>query len=404
MSSTTDDICRSAAVPRAGRLLLRILANIKHGRLELITPDGQLRTFAGESPGPQAMMRMNDWGVCNEILRAGDIGFAEAYIAKRWETADLTRVLAVAAVNHAAIESAIYGKWWGGLLYRLRHLFRRNTRGNAKKNIHAHYDLGNKFYELWLDRGMTYSSALFEGRMDKTLEEAQITKYDRILERLAVKPGQRILEIGSGWGGFAEYAAKERHCHVHGITLSREQLSYAQARIEAAGLTDQVAFELRDYRDVQGEFDHVVSIEMFEAVGEQYWPDFFKTVRERLVAGGRALIQTITIADALFPRYRLGTDFIQQYIFPGGMLPSREVFRDAASRQGLVVGEPHNFRLDYAETLRRWRQKFNSCLGELQSLGFDERFFRLWNFYLAYCEAGFRADTINVMQVELKRV
>lgn len=298
----------------------------------------------------------------------------------------------------------IPGSWWGELLYRLRHLLRRNTRGNAKKNIHAHYDLGNQFYRLWLDDSMTYSSALFEGRMDRTLEEGQRIKYERILERLAVKPGQTILEIGCGWGAFAEYAARERGCRVHGITLSREQLASARTRIEAAGLTEQVTFELRDYRDVRGEFDYVVSIEMFEAVGEKYWPDFFRAVRERLMMGGCALVQTITIADALFARYRLSTDFIQQYIFPGGMLPSTEVFRDTASQQGLVVGEPNEFRLDYAETLRRWRHRFNSGVAELQGLGFDKRFVRLWNFYLAYCEAGFRAATINVMQVELKRV
>ena len=390
--------------PRAARLILSILARIKLGQLDLITPDGRLHAFIGSSPGPQAMLRIHDWRVFDNVLRAGDIGFAESYIAGRWDTPDLARLLAVVAINHTALEKAVYGRWWGALFYRIRHLLHGNSRGQAKRNVQAHYDLGNAFYALWLDGTMTYSAAQFEGRLDRSFEEAQATKYERILENLGVKAGDTVLEIGCGWGGFAEHAVRSRGCRVHGITLSKEQLAYARERLERAGLADRATFELRDYRAVRGEYDHVVSIEMFEAVGEKYWPVFFRVVRDRLKPGCRALVQTISIADELFPRYRTGTDFIQQYIFPGGMLPSEEVFRDRASQQGLLVGDTFAFRLDYAETVRRWRQRFNARLAELHALGFDEKFVRTWNFYLAYCEAGFRAGTIDVLQVELKRV
>lgn len=390
--------------PRAGRLILAILARIKLGQLDLITPDGRLHAFVGSSPGPQSMLRIHDWRVFDNVLRAGDIGFAESYIAGRWDTPDLACLLAVVAINHTALEKAVYGRWWGALYYRMRHLLHGNSRGQAKRNVQAHYDLGNAFYALWLDATMSYSAAQFEGRLDRSFEEAQATKYERILENLDVQAGDTVLELGCGWGGFAEHAIRSRGCRVHGITLSKEQLAYARERLERAGFADRATFELRDYRAVRGEFDHVVSIEMFEAVGEKYWPNFFRVVRDRLKQGGRALVQTISIADELFPRYRAGTDFIQQYIFPGGMLPSEEVFRDRASQQGLLVGDTFRFRLDYAETVRRWRQRFNARLAELHALGFDEKFVRTWNFYLAYCEAGFRAGTIDVLQVELKRV
>ncbi len=393
-----------APPPRVARLLLAILARLHAGQLDLITPDGRLHVFVGETPGPQALLRIQDWRVCADVLRAGDIGFAESWIQKRWDTPDLAKLLGLAAANHAALGAAVYGRWWGSLFYRLRHLLHRNSRARAKRNVHAHYDLGNAFYALWLDPSMTYSSAMFEGRMNGSLDEAQATKYERILEQLEVKAGDAILEIGCGWGGFAEHAVRTRGCKVHGITLSREQLVYARERLRNAGCGELATIELRDYRDVKGEFDHIVSIEMFEAVGEKYWPQFFRVVRDRLKKGGRAIVQTISIADELFARYRVGTDFIQQYIFPGGMLPSEEVFRDRASQQGLLVGGSVAFRHDYAETIRRWRQRFNARLTDLYALGFDERFVRTWNFYLAYCEAGFRAGTIDVLQVTLKRV
>ncbi|MCW5624200.1 MAG: class I SAM-dependent methyltransferase [Burkholderiales bacterium] len=390
-------------MPTTARVLMAILERIQTGSIELILPDGSTRRFIGREPGPQALLRLGDWGVCSEILRSGDIGFAEAFIDGRWDSPDLTRLLTVAAINHQALNAAIHGRWWGWIAYRLKHLLRTNTRTQARRNIHAHYDLGNAFYQLWLDATMTYSSALFEGQIDRSLDAAQTAKYERILQVLGVTRGARILEIGCGWGGFAEHAIRTRECSVHGLTLSTEQLAFARERHERAGLSGKSRFELLDYRDAVGQYDYVVSIEMFEAVGERYWPAYFRTVHDRLMPGGRALIQTITIDDMLFPRYRIGTDFIQQFIFPGGMLPSPSVFRTLAQEAGLQEERCIAFGPDYAETLRRWRTAFNAHLPELDALGFDDRFVRLWNFYLAYCEAGFTAGTINVMQAELRR-
>ena len=389
-------------VPRAARVLFSVLSKLRYGRLDVVAPGGQSFSFPGALPGPDACIELADWEVCRNILRAGDIGFAEAYLAGRWVTPDLTAALSVAALNHAALEQAIYGRWWVKLLYRLRHLIRFNTRAGSRRNIHAHYDLGNDFYRRWLDQTMTYSSGLFAGDFSRSLEDAQLAKYERVLRLLNPKPGERILEIGCGWGGFAEHAARTRGCDVYGITVSRRQLEYARERVRRAGLDAQVTLEFCDYRDIRGRFDHVVSIEMYEAVGERYWPVYFRTIRERLAPGGKAVVQGITIADQLFARYRRGTDFIQQYIFPGGMLASPAVLRGQAQRAGLTVQSVHAFGPDYAETLKRWNQQFHLCWDEIQqTAGFDARFKRLWHFYLSYCEAGFRAATTDVLQLEM---
>ena len=345
----------SARVPRSGRLLLALLARLRHGRLNLMVPSGQVFSFSGELPGPDAAIHLDDWQVFDEVRRSGDVGFAEAYLAGRWQTPDLRALLELIAINRAVLERILYGKWWGRLFYRLRHLRRANTREGAKRNIHAHYDLGNGFYRSWLDETMTYSAGLFEGDPDRTIEQAQMAKYERIVRRLGVRAGDHILEIGCGWGGFAEYAARTRGCRVHGITLSTAQLDFARQRLRDAGLSHLVEFALTDYRDVQGRFDYVVSIEMFEAVGERFWPAYFSVVRDRLKGGGSALVQTITIADELFLQYRKSTDFIQQYIFPGGMLPSRSIFRELAGKAGFTVRDEHRFGIDYAETLKYWR-------------------------------------------------
>ena len=307
----------------------------------------------------------------------------------------------VMLANRDVVERAIYGSFWGSLVYRVRHLFNRNSRTGSKRNIHAHYDLGNPFYEVWLDPSMTYSSALYGNDPARSLQDAQDAKYRRILDELALPAGARVLEIGCGWGGFAEMAARDG-LHVTGLTLSTEQHAWAEKRLADANLTELARFLLQDYRDEHGRYDAIVSIEMFEAVGEQYWAGYFETVRRCLVPGGRAVVQTITIDDSLFHRYRRSTDFIQQYIFPGGMLPSPTVFEQCASRAGLGVNNRFAFGLDYARTLAAWRESFCANLSKISSQGFDTRFARTWEFYLAYCEAGFAQRTTDVMQFTLQ--
>lgn len=392
------------SIPRAARLLFSFLSQLRHGRLDVTTPDGQRITFQGDFPGPVACLRIDDWSVCLQALKSGDIGFAEAYISGKWSTSDLVALLQLIAQNRAVLETAMRGRWLGKLFYRLRHLLRSNTRRGSRRNIHAHYDLGNEFYKAWLDPTMSYSSALFDSNSTRSLQAAQLAKYRRILDVLGVKSGESVLEIGCGWGGFAELAAAERGAHVQGVTLSSRQLEFARERMRSKGLEKQVELALCDYRDVTGTFDYVVSIEMFEAVGEAYWPAFFNTLRDRLRPGGRAMIQTIVIADQLFDNYRRSTDFIQQYVFPGGMLPSPSEFTAHASRAGLGVGKSYFFGIDYAETLQRWRERYNEAAPSLRKLGFDDRFERLWNFYLCYCEAGFRVGSIDVGQMELEHV
>ncbi len=400
MSDVLTNPVNLQSEPAAARWLFRLLSQLRCGSIEVRCPDGSTLDFPGVRSGPHATLALNDWSACSDILNRGDIGLAEAYITGSADSDDLTQLLMLGALNEQAIEQAIHGRWWATFAYRLRHLLRRNTRAGSRKNIHAHYDLGNDFYGLWLDPTMTYSAALFEGDATRSLAAAQTAKYARILRTLDARPGDHILEVGCGWGGFAEHAARAG-CRVTGITISQAQLDFAQQRIVAAGLQDQVELKLQDYRDLDGQFDHLVSIEMFEAVGEAYWPGYFAMVRERLRPGGRAVVQTITIAEAKFERYRAGTDFIQQYIFPGGMLPSPDRFCEVAGAQSLAVDEMHFFGLDYAETLRRWHEQFNSVARQVRAQGFDERFMRTWRFYLAYCEAGFRARATDVMHAVL---
>ncbi len=390
-----------AAAPVQARIVLQMLRQIRHGALRITCPDDSTLSF-GSGAAPVSI-RLKNWNPCIAALRCGDIGFAESYIAGDWQTDDLAGLLQLLIRNRDALENAIYGSWWGGLLYRLRHLFNRNSKAGSKRNIHAHYDIGNRFYRLWLDSSMTYSSALF-ATPETTLEQAQQAKYARILAQLQLPstPGARVLEIGCGWGGFAELAARSG-AHVTGLTLSTEQLAFAKRRLHDAGLSAQADLRLQDYRDTGGEFDAIASIEMFEAVGEAYWDSYFACVAARLKSGGRACIQTITIADELFERYRKGSDFIQQYIFPGGMLPSPAVFRAQAQRHGLSVVDEFAFGTDYARTLAEWHQAFMRELPAVRAQGFDERFIRTWAFYLAYCEAGFYAGSIDVVQFTLRK-
>ena len=390
----------SNAVPRNARTVLGLLQKISHGTLEVRLPDsGHLCCGNG---GSSVTLEITDWSVFDRILARGDVGFAEAWIAGEWNTPDLPGLLTMLAINREVLAHAVYGQWWSLLSARLRHVFNANTRTGSRRNIMAHYDLGNDFYQQWLDPTMSYSSALFSGDAQQSLESAQLEKYRRILRRLDAQPGLRVLEIGCGWGGFAEVAAREFGLRVHGITLSPAQLDYAQQRMAKAGLTDQVSLELRDYRDLAGErFDHIVSIEMLEAVGEGYWPSYFKTLARMLTPGGRAVVQSITIADELFPRYRRGTDFIQQHVFPGGMLPSPSAFKRQADKAGLAIRDTFAFGLDYSRTLAEWSARFEQRWPEIAAQEFDTRFHRLWQFYLAYCQAGFNSGCTDVVQFEL---
>jgi cyclopropane-fatty-acyl-phospholipid synthase len=408
MTMTTSTTASPAArfqlpptAPAAARAVLRLLQGLKHGTLDIQFPDGSQARF-GHGAEPRAAMRLHDWQVCSAALKSGDIGFAESWIAGHWSSPDLVALLTLFIANRDAVEQVIYGTWWGSLAYRIKHLLNRNSRQGSRKNIHAHYDIGNPFYRLWLDETMNYSSALFDGRLDQPLPEAQRAKVKRALDECGLQPGQRLLEIGCGWGALAEMAAVDFGARVTGVTLSTEQLEYAQQRLANAGAAPQADLRLQDYRDLRDEpFDAICSIEMFEAVGREYWDSYFATLRRQLKAGGRACIQSITIRDDLFERYVKSTDFIQQYIFPGGLLPSRSAFKAQAEKAGLVVTNERCFGPDYAETLRRWRVDFLAQDGPLRQLGFDTRFMRIWEFYLAYCEAAFATGNTDVVQFTL---
>lgn len=391
-------------LPASAKLLYRVLTNIDTGVLTFTSPEGNTTTFKGVHDGPHADLRFADWDVAKEVLKSAEIGLAECYRDHRLFTSNLTAFLTLCALNQRALERVFYGKPLVAWFFRLKHLLRGNTRSGSKRNVSAHYDLSNDFYKLWLDPTMTYSAAIFSGDYTLPLDIAQTAKYERILQLLDPKLGETILEVGCGWGGFAEHAAKTRGVKVHGITLSREQLAFAKTRIAAAGIADKASFEFIDYRDVTAHYDHVVSIEMFEAVGERFWPTYFKAVHDRLKPGGRAVVQTITIDEAAFARYRATSDFIREYIFPGGMLAPVKRFVSDANDAGLEAGEPYLFGKDYAETLRRWLQGVNAQAEQIKPLGFDEKFLQIWRFYLCYCEAGFESGRTDVMQIMLKRV
>jgi cyclopropane-fatty-acyl-phospholipid synthase len=349
----------------------------------------------------RAEIQILDWSVFKQVLSHGDIGFAESYIRGEWNTPDLKAILELAIRNRTILEKAIYGSWYGSILYRIRHWLRDNSKTGSRKNIHAHYDLGNAFYTLWLDPTMSYSSAWFSEGEKQSLADAQRAKIRRILESLDTQPGDHILEIGCGWGGVMEESLRS-NIAITGLTLSTEQKSYAEDRLTKirSQINNPQSFEVRlqDYRDCQEKFNGIASVEMFEAVGEKHWPEYFQTIAKCLKPGGKACIQTIVIAEELFDRYRHNTDFIQQYVFPGGMLPSRISFKESAAKAGLQIEGEFAFGADYAKTLCLWRDSFNHKLQEVRELGFDEAFIRLWNFYLMYCAAGFSERNIDVVQ------
>ena len=397
------------AKPRDRRLQLGLaLARlVRVGNLSVQLPNGDIHRFEGAEPGPAASLIINDPRTIAKTIYSGSLGFSEAYLKGWWDSPGLTEMLLLGTANEASWDDAINGKTWMRIMSKIMHRLRPNTRKGAQRNIADHYDLGNDFYELWLDPSMTYSAALFDTGSN-SLEAAQQRKMRRVCEQLQLAPGKTLLEVGCGWGGFSELAAREYGAEVVAITLSREQLAYAQKRIAQAGLNDKVTVKLQDYRDVQGSFDAVASIEMIEAVGEEYWPVYFSTLRDRLRPGGLACIQAITIAERYFEGYRTAADFIQRYVFPGGMLSSASRLRQETDRAGLQWREAHWFGLDYAETLRHWQTAFQNAWPSIAQLPtaktrYDARFKRLWEYYLAYCEAGFRAQWTDVGHILLAR-
>ena len=406
-SSGTTLSVLPASLPIAARVLFKLLGSLRHGRITATLPDKSRHEFGHDAHGIHAHIEIFDLGICTQILTGGDVAFGEGYFNGAWDSPDLVALLTLLAKNQNELMPAFYGKGWKGWLFKLRHLLRTNSKKQARKNIEAHYDLGNNFYNVWLDSTLTYSSAIFNGNMSGDLAEAQIAKYERILSEINPPVGGHILEIGCGWGGFAEYAARSRGVRVTGITLSPSQLEFAEKRIADAGLKDQVHFALCDYRDVSkrfgSSFDGVASIEMFEAVGQKYWDSYFAAVQAALKPGARACVQVITIDENRFEQYESTSDFIQQYIFPGGMLPSPERFMEKAKSKALTVATEYEFGHDYAETLRRWLRQFDARHDDITAQGFSVNFVKLWRFYLAYCIAGFEAGSINVGQYTLVR-
>ena len=384
--------------------LLKLLSQLRSGHLQIILPNNERKEFGNPADALHAEIQITDWSVFKQVMSHGDIGFAESYIRGQWNTPDLKSLLELAIRNRTILEKAIYGNWYGSIFYRLKHWLRDNSKTGSRKNIHAHYDLGNSFYTLWLDPTMSYSSAWFSQGDKQSLADAQQAKIARILDSIAIKPGAQVLEIGCGWGGVMEQALRS-NISITGLTLSTEQKAFAEERLKAVqaetGCQNTYEVRLQDYRDCKEKFDGIASVEMFEAVGEKHWSEYFETIADCLKAGGKACIQTIVIAEDLFERYRHNTDFIQQYVFPGGMLPSRTSFRASAAQAGLKVEAEFAFGADYAKTLCIWRDSFNQKLQEVRQLGFDEAFIRLWNFYLMYCSAGFSERNIDVVQFTL---
>ena len=400
---TGKDIVRLSGLNGWIRAALAIIANITQGSVIVALPDGRKFRFDGATPGDTGVILVRDTHFAKKLLLGGGIGFAEAYLDGQWDTPDLRTLLRVIALNNSSIGAKAHGNRLFILLQRIRHsLLQRNTRSGARRNIEYHYDLGNDFYALWLDASMTYSSALFQNATE-SLEQAQHNKYRALAKRISLAPDHHLLEIGCGWGGFAEFAGKEIGCRVTGITISQKQYDFSKKRIFENGLSEKVDIIIQDYRDLSAQYDRIASIEMFEAVGEAYWPQYFSKLYDSLKQDGLAGLQLITIADRYFESYRRSSDFIQRYIFPGGMLASPSVLLAQISRANLRLQEQTSFGLDYADTLRRWHEQFQIKWPEIEKLGFDARFRRMWTYYLAYCESGFLSRNTDVVQMTLAR-
>jgi len=405
MSSQAPEIERHESRPRiedvldhsrfADRWIARVVRSLKIGHLTIETPSGARVEGKGEIDGPRATLVLHKWRTMRRLMFGGDVGFAEAYMDGDWSTPDLATLIEWAALNEKALSEVTAGRWFKRFLHRVMHILRANTKSGSRRNIEAHYDLGNDFYRQWLDPSMTYSSALYASPK-QSLEDAQDNKLARIMDLLALKGGESVLEIGCGWGRLAERLTTERNAHVTGLTLSPSQLAGAKERIAKAGAGDKADLRLQDYRDVTEKFDRVVSIEMIEAVGEKYWPAYFGKIAEVLKPGGRAVLQVITIANERFEFYRKNADFIQRYIFPGGMLPSPAVMLEEISRAGMKFTSLENFSESYARTLNEWNRRFQRAWPEIEAMGYSRKFKRTWEYYLAYCEGGFRSGSIDV--------
>ena len=389
-------------LPRYFARAFSMLKGMNTGRIDFVLPDGRHFRAEGAKPGHVAEVHIHNNDLFARLIREGDLGFCDAYLDEWWSTPDLQAFMDWVHADNDAIYDGFPGMGLVRNFEKFRFWLQRNHREQAKKNISYHYDLGNEFYGLWLDETMTYSSALFETGQESH-EAAQIAKYASMVDEMGVNAGDHILEIGCGWGGFAEYAAKERGLKVTGLTISEEQFKYAQDRIEKAGLSDLVDFKLQDYRDELGSYDGIASIEMFEAVGQKYWPTYFETVRDRLKPGKNATLQIILVQDHRWDVYRRGVDYIQKYIFPGGMLPSPKALRAQITQAGLGIERSVEFGPSYNITLRRWHDTFNAKWDQISAMGFDDRFRRMWNFYLTSCAATFDSANCDVTQITIKR-
>ena len=389
-------------LPRYFSQVFTIAKKGENGRIDFILNDGRIFRAEGPNEGPTCEVQVHDHGVFARLLREGQLGFCDAYLEGQWSSPDLQAFMDYFHADNDVVFESFPGQKLVQFYERFRFFLQRNSKDQARKNISYHYDLGNDFYGLWLDESMTYSSAIFKTGQE-SLKQAQATKYASMIDQMGVKAGEHVLEIGCGWGGFAEYAAKERGLKVTCLTISEEQFKYAQDRIDKAGLRDLVKFKLQDYRDETGVYDGIASIEMFEAVGEQYWPAYFSTVRDRLKPGAQATLQIITVQNKNFETYRKSVDFIQKYIFPGGMLPSLNILGEQVAKAGLKVEKTIAFGESYSRTLRQWHDVFNRKWDDVVTMGFDERFMRMWNFYLTSCAATFNYGNCDVVQITISK-
>ena len=385
----------------SNKIFLNGVKKFLYGSIDIEWPNGQIQKIKAINEGPHAKLKIVDANVVKEIIQGGSIKFAELYISKRIITDDLTNLMHYCALNNDQAEETFKITIFRFFYNKYIHFKNKNTKVQAKKNISHHYDLGNQFYKYWLDNSMTYSSAIFNSKSDN-LELAQNNKYKRLAELSSIRSGDTILEIGCGWGGFSEFLAKNYDCQITALTISKEQYEFALKRIEKANLTSKVKVVFCDYRNIEGKFDKILSIEMFEAVGKEYWNTFFEKIKTILKPNGNVGLQLITIDDKIYNVYKDNPDFIQKYIFPGGMLPSVKVLKNIIEKTSFKINSMNSYSDDYARTLNIWNKEFNKNWNQIEKLGFDERFKLLWNYYLSYCEGGFLSKNIDLKQINLK--